>query len=758
MVIKLNRVFTTSSAVWMVILITTITTLFGYFALTGTTYSVDFERYYPRENEQIQFYETYKKAFLDSSERTIVAVKTDKSVFNPHVLKEIEKLTDSLLSLKNVNAVSSITNANYLSYSSIVGIIQFPYVHPQDPEMAERDSQYIVDESELVGTYIAQNHHGFCIQILGKYALSNEEAVVYKNDLTRVLRNCGFNDFYLGGRIIGQKHILDTMQREMILFTLLSMCVVLIVLGFIYKTVWGLAGPLLVIGVTTIWTLGIMAILHIPLGLFSSIIPAILFVIGTSDVVHILHKYIDELRLGLNKSESLINAYREVGKATFLTTLTTIIGFLTLLTSSIVPIREFGIFAAAGVGIAFLLTYTLFPAFLLLTPIPKITTSQNGVKTNVLLTKCYYAILRNKPAVLICFGVAMTAGVWTASNLKADNYLTEELPDNDRFKKGFNYIEKNYSGLRSFEVAITIKDTNKTAINFTSPKILKEIDTLTQYINSSYAANSVYSIATVVRRLYEAKTGESLKDNVVSDNQLNFVSREVKSALRTKNARLLVNKELQMSRVSGLVKDIGGHRSVAKDKDLEEFAQVNCPSLNITVTGMSHLIDQNNKRIVRDMVEGLIIAFFLVSLLIAFIYKSFKIVLIALIPNLIPLLAVTILMYVLKINLNVSTALIFAIAFGITVDDTIHFLSKLKLELDKGETLSDAIENTFVTTGKAIIITSIILFLGFIVLALSSFTSNYYFGVLVSLTIVFAVLSDLLVLPVLLQWKRTRNK
>lgn len=736
---------------WTILLIVAITSILGIYAIKNTKYAVDLERYFPRESPEIKFYEAYKTEFLDSNALSIIAVKTHASVFSPTVIKSIDNLTDSILALQNVSRVSSITNAKFLVQTSFMGLVSFPYVHPDEPQLAITDSAYIVQDQRMVGTLIASDLKGFSIHVFTKYQLTKEEATLFNDNLQRLIVKGGFNEFHLGGRILGERHILDTLQYEMVLFTLLAAMVVLLVLGFLYKTVWGLLGPLLVIGITTIWTLGIMAIFNTPLGIFSSIVPAILFVIGTSDVVHILHKYIDAIRLGNTKSDSLRIAYLEVGKATLLTTVTTMIGFLTLLSSGIVPVREFGVYTAIGVGIAFVLTYTLYPAFLILTPIPKVATNQSGEKSNKALLWVYQLTQTKAKQIIVLFLVLGFVGLWTSFQLKAESFLTEELPDSHPFKKGEKYIETNYSGLRILELSISLSDSslNKTLLSY---EVLKQIDTLEDYAKTNYSTQSVYSIASLVRSVHEANTANVSNKEFPTVDEFTFLKRDLNRLLNTKQSASIWKKSGEQTRMTGMLPDVGGFATKQNNDSLMRFSNQHCPDLNVVITGMSHLHDENNQRIVNDMIIGLCIAFFLVSLLIAFVYKSFKLVVIALIPNILPLLLITCVMFALNINLNVSTALIFAIAFGIAVDDTIHFLSRVKMELDKGQELPAATKVAFLTTGRSIVITSVILFAGFMVLTFSGLSSTYNFGVLVSLTILFAVFTDLLLLPILLKW------
>jgi predicted RND superfamily exporter protein len=214
----------------------------------------------------------------------------------------------------------------------------------------------------------------------------------------------------------------------------------------------------------------------------------------------------------------------------------------------------------------------------------------------------------------------------------------------------------------------------------------------------------------------------------------------------------LITSDNKEARITGKMHDMGSKKVALRNQALEKFIaeNVNLNILSYQLTGSAYLIDKNNAYLARNLVGGLAIAFLIIAILTALFYRSFVMVLIALIPNLIPLILIAGILGYAGIYLKISTGIIFTIAFGIAVDDTIHFLSKLKLELDKGKSLIYAVKRTFLSTGKAIIITSIILCGGFLSLMLSSFEGTFLVGLLISLTLFFAIVADLFLLPILI--------
>ena len=215
---------------------------------------------------------------------------------------------------------------------------------------------------------------------------------------------------------------------------------------------------------------------------------------------------------------------------------------------------------------------------------------------------------------------------------------------------------------------------------------------------------------------------------------------------------LFVNQEKGIARINGKTGDLGAKRFAELNANLAAFTEETSFSkyADYRITGTATLIDNNNSYLATDMTLGLFIAFFIVAIVVGLMFKNLKMVLICLIPNIFPLLLIGALMGYTGIDLKVSTSIIFTIAFGIAVDDTIHFMTKLRLQLNKGYSMLYALKRTFISTGKAIIVTSIILCGGFLTLIMSDFLGTFYIGLLISLTLLFAVLADLLLLPVLL--------
>ena len=265
-----------------------------------------------------------------------------------------------------------------------------------------------------------------------------------------------FDKIIKSGRVYGQKYYVQKMQDELSLFVAISAILLILFLGIAFRAIWGVVVPMTVVFLTVIWQLGAMTAIGQPLDILSTLLPTILFVVGISDVVHIINRYLEELRLGKEKVNAVLIAFRQVGTATFLTSLTTAIGFLTLVTADIMPIQDFGWQTAMGVWIAFVLAFTFLPAVLILMPKPKIASQTKGDFWTKVMTQIFRIVLkRNKLIVWIgaSFTVLALVGV---SFMKVDNYLLEDLAEDDPYRQQFEYFEQHYSGVRPFEMVVFI--------------------------------------------------------------------------------------------------------------------------------------------------------------------------------------------------------------------------------------------------------------------------------------------------------------
>lgn len=722
-------------------------------------FDYDFEKFFPKGDPESTFFFEFRDSFHSDNDFVIVGAKREAGIFNQEFLTKVDALTDSLENLKYVESVYSVTN---FSEPIISGGLPFsrPILDFSSEEYLLRDSARLVNRPEYVGTFISPDFKSVGIQVLHKEYLSKSACDTLGRELQKLVYSFDFDESHAIGRCIGQDVYIDMMQHEMVLFMGLSMLMIIIFLVIAFRSWWGVWVPLMVVLLAIIWNLGVMYLLGQKIDVMLTVLPTIIFVVGMSDVVHIISKYFEELRSGLAKMAALKIAFKEIGLATFLTSVTTGIGFLTLMTSSIEPIQNFGLYTAIGVFLAYILAFSLLPAILALRSAPAVrTTNPREVFWTRWMHNALRWVLSHKSTVMIGSVVIIALGTWGATKIEVNNFILEDLKEDHFLKQEFNYFADNFAGARGVEVAVLFEDST----SFYQLETLREMAEVQSYLETDYGIGSFFTPITALSGANRTINGGSDAYFRLPDTQEKLDQLFAKAAkARGRNPMdLIYSPENQWARMSGKMPDLGKQVYDEKDKVFQAYMAEHHGDapFTITLTGTGHLIDLNNEQLSSTMLKGLAIAFVIIGIIAMIMFRSWKMVLISLIPNVLPLLLIAGFMGFSGIDLKASTAIIFTIAFGIAVDDTIHFLSKFRLEVAKNKHWLYALKRTYISTGKAIVVTTLILTAGFVSLVFSEFLGTFYIGLLISMTLVFAVFSDLVLLPVLiLLFYRKRKK
>lgn len=735
-----------------ILLILLLSAFMGVYS-SGSHFDYDLENFFPTGDAETAFYEEHRARFGSGNEVILIGIRNEEGVFEQSFLKKVDSLSEELKGLDHVEELYSPTSLTFMVRDPLMGSsFEHPYIRIEQPELYSKDSARIYRTPPLVGSFFSEDARSLCIQLHNSEQLAKAPSDSLADTVRSKVEGSGFDEAHLAGRVIGQQHYVEIMKREFFLFLAIALFMVLVFLSFTFRSWWGVSIPLVVVLLSILWTLGIMGMMEEPINLLLIILPTILFVVGSSDVVHLLSKFQEELKKGLPKLEALTRAFREIGTATFLTSVTTAAGFLTLLSSRIPPIRDFGVYTAAGVFIAFFLAFTLLPASLLLIKRPRVhRTLMGDPRWERGLRWALLSALRNPRRILLGSLLIIAASLWGISQVELDKKILEDLKEDDPVQQDFRFFEREFAGVRPFEMAIRPSDSSKGLL---APELTRSIDTIQDYLRKQYGVGSQVSPASVFAQINMARNGGSPEAYRVPEDSSTYKSirNEVEELGKAEKLEQIITRDREWGRISGKMADIGSKRVREKNDSLHRFIATHTDSslFEYRLTGSAHLIDRNNELLSGSMMTGLLIAFLVITLIVAFLFRSFKMILATLIPNMLPLVMVGGVMGWAGIPLKVSTSIIFTIAFGIAVDDTIHFTNRLKMELKKGKTLLYAIKRTFISTGKAILLTTFILCSGFITLIGSDFIAAYNIGVLIPLALFFAVLADLTLLPVLL--------
>lgn len=715
-------------------------------------FSYDFEQFFP-DNDDVAEYLAYKDSFLTNTEPIWIGVSFENSIFRDSNLLRIRNLDRALRTDSLILGVQSVISLK-IPVSTGIGVIFDRYVHPGKDELAQSDSLKVSNSPLVMRSFVSEDFRNAAVLVQTRYDLDKEQSLELGERIEAKVHAAGIEKYHLVGRLIDQSIIVDKLLGEMVLFLSLAAFIVCIALALFYRNIWAVIVPLMVVSLAAVWLLGSMTLFGKDIDVLMTLVPTILFIVGVSDVIHFLTRYLEVLKDGSPKFVAIRKAFKEIGLATLITSMTTAIGFLSLLTSNIGPVRSFGLYTSLGVMIAYILAFSLFPAVLILLP-KKIFENSAGITNNPRpMRRFFYWNLRNRKWIIPLALVLTVASALSVPKIISNTYLTEELPSNDPIKEAFRYMEKHFAGVRNMEVALRAKDGH----DLTEPALIRQISELENFLSSEYQAGSLVSPATNYKLSNQISSGGAPEAFRVPESELEWslVRPFYRKISNRKERRFVLNSDNTVGRITGQMPDIGGFRFLQiTDRFVAQATQL-APDIDVRMTGLPYLLDVNNDQVSKSLIKGIGLAFLIVSVLMALLYRDLRMVIIALIPNVLPLLFVGAIMVLTNIHLNVTTSLLFTVIFGIAVDDTIHVLSKMKVEIDKGHGRITAVKRSMISTGKALVLTSIILAVGFCVLIFSDFNSSFYFGTLVSAGLFFALLIDLTILPLLLIFLRKR--
>ncbi|MFK8038260.1 MAG: RND family transporter [Crocinitomicaceae bacterium] len=736
----------------LTIFIVSLVTLYLVYNIFNLKFDYDFTSFYSESDTDTEFFNAHQDRFGTDNDFVFLSLEDNEGVFNTKFLVKVDSFVKGLRKDSLITSVTSLIDlSEYVKTPFSKFAIKVPYINICDTCNYYNDSIRIFNRPEIKTFFINESATGLMIKIDHAPRISKKQCDVLKTNIDGLIAKYEFKDFHMAGRAIGQSYYVDIMRFETVFFIGLSFILIIVFLFIAFKSWWGIWLPMIIVTSSMLWIVGFMGAINQPINIVLTVLPSIMFVVAMSDVIHLVSKYIDELRLGTPKQEAVKTAYKEVGFATLLTSITTAIGFLSLLTVPMSAIRVFGIYTAIGVLFAFILAYTILPSLLILVKPPKLTSKT--ITSNfwyMVLHRSFQKLIKHRVKVFISFIILITFGIIGLQKVSTNYFLLEDLKEDNFMRQQFTYFDDAYMGLRPFEMSIELKDSSQSIYDY---KVLKSIHQIDSFLVSDFGLVQTFSLASALKIANRVEHGgQSSYYRFPNRKDSDKFVKQFKKLGEKAGLSKFVDSTQRFTRISSTMGDIGKQAADKKTKRLEQFIRNNIDStlIQARLTGTGYVLDKNMTSISTSLTYGLLLAILIVSLLMGILYRNVKMVLIAMVPNLLPLLFLAAILGYSGINLKVSTAIIFTIAFGIAVDDTIHFMSKFKLELNKGRHTLYALKRTYLSTGRAIILTSLIICAGFLLLLFSDFLGTFYIGLLISLTLVFAVIADLLLLPILI--------
>lgn len=681
-----------------------------------------------------------------NDDKAVIAIESKKGIFTNETLAIIKGLTKDFWKLSEVGRVESLANA-YTMKNTDDELASHPLLSEKASYSIE-ELQKIKEEATsnklISGILIDKNAQMTQIILTAKTDLSKKPdyyTLTKKiNEIVEKHKKEHLTITFVGN--IPFTHIFKTITIEDIIFLMpLAIIAFVVIIVFLYRNLWCLITPFLIIGISILAMLGISGYLGHKQSLISSAIPVILLSICMADAIHLLTTYVKELKKGTENTKALRFALAKNLNPTLLTTITTAIGFISFTLSKITPVKTLGIDVAIGVCIAWITSYILIASFGLLFP-PNIKAEQKQQK---LYSFSFIAqvVARYKTAIFIPSIFIIVAAVHYSSQLEVNMDPRKQFSPEHSLNLSINKIEKYFGTTETIELVI---NSNKID-GISNPHFLKQVDKLNSWLLDLDYVVSTQSILDIIKELYSTFHNDPTKKIVPKTKEeiselLFMYSLMTPEELNSNN---LISFQQDKIRLSVRWKLFASKLVLKNIKKIEDKAKE--MGLDVIVTGKASIFHYLTPYVVETFLKSFSIAIIAITLLMIIILKSFRLGLLSLIPNVFPLCVGGSIIYFAGFQFDIGIAIIASVSLGLAVDDSIHFLIDFKKYRDEGLYTEAAISKVFDGTVPALCFTTLIIATGFATFSLAQYIPNSRFGYMTATIIMIALIADIILLP-----------
>ncbi len=558
--------------------------------------------------------------------------------------------------------------------------------------------------------------------------------------------------------------IAKKLLNELKLFVILALLISALFLFIFFRSAKAVVFPMLIVLISVLWALGLMGIFGYKITMLTSIIPPLVIVIAVENCIFILNKYHYEYSHHRNQAKALTRVIQRIGVANLLTNAATAAGFAAFTITNNKLLVEFGLVAAISIMVIYVLSLTMVPIFFSFLPPPrgKHTKHIEESLAKSLIDKVVFWVQHYRNPIYMVMGVLILIGVVGAFRLKTSGTIVDDISKRDPIYKDMLFFEKHFKGIMPLEITVDTRK-KKGVMNLAT---LKKIDRLQDSLKTYKELSKALSIVEVIKTARQAfYAGDSQYYALPNSNELTFMAGYIPSFKSQKRSILnnFIDSTYRVTRISIQMANVG----ITKIDSIQQSLKPKIDSIfspakyDVTVTGTSVVFLKGSQFLIRNLWESIALAVVVIAALLAFLFSSWRMILISLIPNLIPQLMTAALMGFTGIPIKPSTILIFSIALGISVDNSIQFLSRYRLQLKQtGHDIPSSVISALRETGYSMIYSSTVLFFGFGIFVFSTFGGTQALGFLISFTLLVAGSLNMLVLPSLLltldKWSTTR--
>ena len=718
----------------------------------------------PDDHEVNVQYNSFLEKFGEEGNLVVLGFK-DKNFFTEKNYKAWEKFVSEIKKDKATELTLSIEDLRVLEKDTIAQKFKLvPFVNNDsisDAYLKNKEKEFYNDLPFYEGMLFNKESGAvrFAVYLDKKIVNTPARKEFIEKHLSQEKISAFEKETGLDLRVSGMPYIrtlnANSIISEIGLFVGAALGITSLLFFFFFRSFRATMISMFVVIIGVMWSFGTLGLLHYEITVLTAIIPPLIIVIGIPNCIFLINKYQQEIKNHGNKAKSLQRVISKVGNATLMTNLTTAAGFGTFIFTDSTLLKEFGIVASLNIVFLFILCLIIIPIVYSYMPMPK-------EKHLAHLGKNYMAAFMNwientirhhRVAVFSTAIGILVLGIIGIYQITVSGSIIEDMPKKAPFFKDIVFYEKEFDGVMPLEIVIDTKRPKGALKSVT----LKRIEELQETIIEIPELSKPVSIVNLVKYSKQAYyNGNPEFYELPTKQEEAFILSYIKNSTQKGNENMLksyVDSTGQYARITTFMRDIGTDKMQKIEERLQDKINHIFPKerYEVSLTGKAYVFEKGTHYLIDNLVQSLLFAIVLISLLMAYMFRSFKMIIVSLLPNILPLVMTAGLMGFLGIPIKPSTILVFSIAFGISVDDTIHFLAKYRQELKANDwKIKRSVYSTLKEAGISMFYTSVVLFFGFSVFTLSDFGGTVALGGLVATTLLFAMLSNLILLPALL--------
>lgn len=721
---------------WLLALVVLITVA-ASFPAARVHFDNSIELWFSEDDPELAIYDQFSQQF--KADQIIVIGVFDDDVFDQTTLSIVDRISTAAAELEYAFRVNSITRSVLASRLED----RFRNPHFRDTVMASPilNGTLVSPDGSGAAIVVYLSRAGETAEIKGQFVAALNEIAV------RETQNTAASFVLAGAPVMGMAGQAKNRQDMRILVPIMVVMILLLTFA-VLRNIWLSLLPLAVVAIAVVWSFAFMGIAGWQMTMVSAMLIPLILAVGVADTIHVVVRFRRRLALGENRQQALRSSLLKLLRPCFFTTITTMAGLLALVVSAIAPVRQFGVVAAVGVFAAFVVSITVVPAFLLMIPASgrERSTGKNGVLGSLL--KSVNGWSSKRPGTIIWTSLLLVVLYsWLATRVAVGVDPLTWFPAEDPYRVATQKIDKAFGGSLSMEFLVSAPGGD-----LNTPAVLRRLERFELWLLQNTDISRTISIVDFVKEAAriareEGAEGFSLpRSQFVTDALLTSVQQagQLEGWAQADYSSARVSARIPVARAHSVVEQTPSIRAYLQN----EFAD---DQLQIQMTGYAVLVGKMQDYVIRSQITSFSVAFFVIAVLMFLVMRSVTLGLLALIPNLVPLIVGLGTMAFFDVALNPGTVMITAVALGIVVDNTVHFMTAISRELRNTPDISAAIDHAITDVGRPIVVTSLLLTLGFSVMLIGSFLPSRQIGGVSALIVVIALAADIILLPAVLR-------